>query len=65
MLTPYEEILQILADVELENDIPNNTLKKIYEKEKPVVHLRVRTQIHDPLQRIVSETVKEINENAV
>lgn len=64
MSTAYEEILQILADVELEHNIPTDTLKEIYDIEKSVIHLRVRSHIHNHLQGIVSKIAKEIDEDA-
>lgn len=60
MAAAYEEILKILFDVETENNIPHGTLKQIYDLEKSVVHLRVRDNIHDNLQGIVSNAVKKM-----
>lgn len=59
MTTAYEEILKILANVEKEKDIPEGTLRQIYETEKANVHLRNRDHIHDHLQGIISQAVKE------
>ena len=61
MPTAYEEILQILADVETENNIPPGTLRQIYETEKTTVHLRMRNQIHDHLQGIISDAAGKMN----
>ena len=55
MLTPYEEILQILADIETEKDLPRGLLRQIYDKEAAFVHLRSRTDIHDDLQSMISD----------
>lgn len=55
MTTPYEEILKILADIEKKNNIPNNTLKKIYELESSNVHFRSRKHIYNTLQGLISE----------
>lgn len=57
MPTAYDEILQILSDIENENNIPKGTLKKIYEMESAHVHLRSRTQIYDTIQGIISDAV--------
>ena len=58
MTTAYEEILKILANVEKENNIPDGTLRQIYDMEKAYVHLRNRDHIHDHLQGIISNAVK-------
>ena len=58
MTDAYKEILKILADVEVENDLPAGTLKKIYEIEKGILHLGSRGQIYDTLQGIVSHTIE-------
>ena len=65
MSNAYEEIIKILADVEVENKIPTGTLKVIYETEKEVVHLRVRDNIHDHLQGIVSEAAGKMNSDVI
>ncbi len=61
MPTAYEEIIQMLSDIELENKIPDGTLKKIYDMESSYVHLRSRTQIHDTLQGIISDAAGKMN----
>lgn len=61
MSTAYGEIIQMLSDIELENKIPNGTLKKIYDMESAYVHLRSRTQIHDTLQGIISDAAGKMD----
>ena len=59
MTTAYEEILNILTNVEKDNNIPYGTLRQIYDAEKANVHLRNRDHMHDRLQGIISNAVKE------
>ena len=61
----YDEIIKILADVEAKNKIPAGTLKSIYETENAVVHMRVRDNIHDHLQGLVSNAAGKMNQDAV
>jgi len=60
VVTAYEEIMNILEEVETENKIPRGTLKQIYETEKGVVHLLSRENILDNLQGIVSDAANKI-----
>lgn len=60
MSTAYEEILNILHSVEKEKGISNGLLKKIYELESDVIHLRTRNQLCEELETIIA---KEINED--
>lgn len=54
MQDAYEEIMDILYKIESKNNLPKDTLKQIYDAENSMVHLRVRENIHDHLQGIVS-----------
>lgn len=59
MTAAYDEILKILANVEKDNNVPDGTLRQIYDAEKACVHLRTRDHMHDHLQGIISNAVKE------
>lgn len=65
MTDAHDEIMKILSEVEAENDLPSGTLTQIYEAENSMVHLRVRSNIYNHLQGIVSDAAEKVRSDAV
>ena len=61
MTTPYEEILQILSNIETKNNLPGGVLRQIYDLEEQHVHHRSRTSIHDKLYSMISDAAGKMN----
>lgn len=49
----YKGILEVLSVVAQKYDVNEETLKKIYKKERGVVHLHDRYHINEELRRIM------------
>ena len=61
MSSAYDEIIKILSSIENENNLPEGTLKKIYDIERHVVHLLHREQIYTDLHNVVVDTSNKVN----
>lgn len=55
MPSAREEIASILSEVESGSEIPLGMLKKIYDMEAGVVHLRSRERIYSGLRELISD----------
>lgn len=55
MPSAREEITSILSEVEEGGAVPPGILKKIYDIESDIVHLRSRERIYTDLREIVSD----------
>lgn len=55
----YRDIMLILREIEEEEGIPKGVLKKIYDREATMTHLRVREGIQSELLSIISEAAEK------
>ena len=55
MLSAREEIARILSEVEKDGALPHGMLKKIYDTEAGVVHLRSRERIYSDLRETIAD----------
>lgn len=50
-----EEIARILSEVETDGALPHGMLKKVYDMEAGVVHLRSRERIYSDLRETIAD----------
>ena len=55
MPSAREEIARILAEVESDSALPRGMLKKVYDMEAGVVHLRSRERIYSDLREMIAD----------
>ncbi len=60
MSAAYDEIIKILSDMEQKKELPEGTLKKIYDIERSVVHLLTRSQIDTDLRNVVVDATSKV-----
>ncbi|HKQ22182.1 MAG TPA: hypothetical protein VJS91_09095 [Nitrososphaeraceae archaeon] len=54
MSDAYSHVIEMLSDIEDEHKLPHGILKQIYDKEKDVVFMGVRSNILIDIKRIVT-----------
>ena len=65
MLSAKEEIAKILSEVEKDGALPHGMLKKIYDMEAGVVHLRSRERIYSDLREAVADAATATDDKEV
>jgi hypothetical protein len=60
MSDAYSHVIELLRSIETELKLPRDVLKQIYDKEKDVVFMGVRTNIQIDLKRIITSAFDNI-----